>query len=86
MHPYVTTWQPLHVRSDAESEDRLCAPQVVGFIYTAIVIVIRGTEIVVERGDIGEVKLFNWGFEALFAIPIVVFGFNCHANVVTIFS
>ena len=58
----------------------------VGFIYTAIVIVIRGTEIVVERGEISEVKLFNWSFEALFAIPIVVFGFNCHANVVTIFS
>lgn len=64
----------------------MCAGQVVGFIYTAIVIVIRGTEIVVERGEISEVKLFNWSFEALFAIPIVVFGFNCHANVVTIFS
>ncbi len=58
----------------------------IGFIYTAIVIVIRGTEIVVERGDISDVKLFNWGYDALFAIPIVVFGFNCHANVVTIFS
>jgi hypothetical protein len=61
-------------------------PQVIGFIYTAIVIVIRGTEIVVERGDFSDVQLFVWRFDALFAIPIVVFGFNCHANVVTIFT
>lgn len=60
--------------------------QVIGFMYTAIVIVIRGTEIVLERGDFSDVKLFNWTFDALFAVPIVVFGFNCHANVVTIFT
>lgn len=60
--------------------------QVIGFIYTAIVIVIRGTEIVIERGDLHVVRLFRWEFDALFAIPIVVFGFNCHANVVTIFT
>ncbi len=60
--------------------------QVIGFIYTAIVIVIRGTELVVEQGDLQDVALFRWEFDALFAIPIVVFGFNCHANVVTIFT
>ncbi|EIE22920.1 hypothetical protein COCSUDRAFT_47742 [Coccomyxa subellipsoidea C-169] len=59
---------------------------VIGFMYTAIVIVIRGTEIVMEREDLSDVKLFRWTFDALFAVPIVVFGFNCHANVVTIFT
>ena len=60
--------------------------QVIGFVYTAIVVVIRGSQITAERGDFSDVKLFNWSFDALFAIPIVVFGFNCHANVVTIFT
>lgn len=60
--------------------------QVVGFIYTAVVVVIRGSEIAADRGDFDDIKLFNWSFDALFAIPIVVFGFNCHANVVTIFT
>ncbi|CAK0787069.1 hypothetical protein CVIRNUC_010285 [Coccomyxa viridis] len=59
---------------------------VIGFIYTAVVVVIRGSQIAAERGDFSDVKLFNWSFDALFAIPIVVFGFNCHANVVTIFT
>lgn len=30
--------------------------------------------------------LIKWDLGALFAIPIIVFGFNCHPNVVTIFS
>lgn len=60
--------------------------QVIGFIYTAVVVVIRGSQIAADRGDFSDVKLFNWSFDALFAIPIVVFGFNCHANVVTIFG
>lgn len=34
----------------------------------------------------GEVKWFIIDFQALFAIPIIVFGFNCHANVVTVFK
>ena len=60
--------------------------QVVGFIYTAIVVVIRGSEIAADQGGWDDIKLFNWSYDALFAIPIVVFGFNCHANVVTIFT
>ena len=60
--------------------------QVIGFMYTAVAVVIRGSQIATERGDFSDVKLFNWSFDALFAIPIVVFGFNCHANVVTIFT
>lgn len=31
-----------------------------------------------------DVALVHANFHALFAIPIVVFGFNCHTNVVTI--
>lgn len=43
-------------------------------------------KVALERPELMEgVKLFNIGYHTLFAIPIVVFGFNCHAMVVTIF-
>lgn len=80
-HPAVS-----HASERAEFIMMLGLVQVVGFIYTAIVVVIRGSEVAAERGDMSDVKLFVWSFDALFAIPIVVFGFNCHANVVTIFT
>ena len=80
-HPAVS-----HASERAEFIMILCLLQVLGFIYTAIVVVIRGSEVAAERGDMSDVKLFIWSFDALFAIPIVVFGFNCHANVVTIFT
>lgn len=57
-----------------------------GFIFTAAAVVARSAQMVTERGDWADIKLFHWDYQALFAIPIVVFGFNCHANVVTIFS
>ena len=34
-----------------------------------------------KEGVFDGVELFRWDFGALFAIPIIVFGFNCHANV-----
>ena len=55
-------------------------------MFTAVAVVARSAEIVTERGDSADIALFHWDYQALFAIPIVVFGFNCHANVVTIFS
>ena len=33
-----------------------------------------------------DAAMFKFDLQALSAIPIVVFGFNCHANVVTIMS
>ena len=36
-----------------------------------------------KEGVFDGVELFRWDFGALFAIPIIVFGFNCHANVRT---
>lgn len=60
--------------------------QVLGFVYTAVAVVVRSSELVTARGDWSDIHTFNWSYEALFAIPIIVFGFNCHANVVTIFS
>jgi amino acid permease len=32
-----------------------------------------------------DIKLFHFDIQALYAISIVVFGFNCHANVVSVF-
>ena len=41
---------------------------------------------VLARPDPWEnVSLFNVNIKALYALPIVVFGFNCHANVVSVF-
>ena len=62
---------------------------VVGFIFTAIAVVVRGSVIVRSRPELiryDHVAWFHWDFNALFAIPVVVFGFNCHANVVTIMT
>lgn len=60
---------------------------VVGFAYTAVAIVVRGSIISSRRSHPFEaIALFHWDVGALFAIPIIVFGFNCHANVVTIFT
>eukprot|EP00884_Botryococcus_braunii_P010874 jgi/Botrbrau1/19789/Bobra.0124s0037.1 len=60
---------------------------VIGFLYTALAILVRGSQIVADRvPHFSNVKAFQWNFGALFALPIVVFGFNCHANVVTIFT
>ena len=60
---------------------------VVGFIYTSIAIVVRAWHIAsLRESPFEDIKLFRWEFGALFALPIIVFGFNCHANVVTIFT
>ena len=47
----------------------------------------QGAQIVAARPPghhFDDVALFHANFHSLFAIPIVVFGFNCHTNVVTI--
>lgn len=62
---------------------------VVGFIFTAIAVVVRGLGLVHRRPhDVryDDVYMWRFNYQALFSIPIVVFGFNCHANVVTIMT
>lgn len=34
----------------------------------------------------GDIQLFGVDVQALYAVSIVVFGFNCHANVVSVFA
>lgn len=42
-------------------------------------------QITLSRAEPWEnVSLFHVDIKALYALPIVVFGFNCHANVVTV--
>lgn len=44
-------------------------------------------QIALQRPDLmAGVRLFEMDYDSLFAIPIVVFGFNCHAMVVSIFQ
>ena len=62
-----------------------------GFIYTSAVVLRNCFAVMRAREAEGlsaweGVELIRLDFGALFAIPIVVFGFNCHANAVPIFQ
>eukprot|EP00879_Flechtneria_rotunda_P015774 GHRR01016496.1.p1 GENE.GHRR01016496.1~~GHRR01016496.1.p1 ORF type:complete len:334 (+),score=80.43 GHRR01016496.1:326-1327(+) len=71
---------------DLQALERLSLAAVLGFLYTATAVVIRGVQAVASQpGPLSDVHLFNFKFKALYAISIVVFGFNCHSNVVTVF-
>uniref|UniRef100_A0A7S3VGS3 Amino acid transporter transmembrane domain-containing protein n=1 Tax=Dunaliella tertiolecta TaxID=3047 RepID=A0A7S3VGS3_DUNTE len=60
---------------------------VLGFMYTSGIVLYQGGKVATERHDFMEgVELFHFNIKALYAIPIVVFGFNCHANVVAVFT
>ena len=77
---------PLCMPRELNALEAVSMAAVVGFVYTAVAIVVRASHIAAERAaPFEDIALFRWDFGALFAIPIIVFGFNCHANVVTIF-
>jgi len=64
---------------------------VFGFIYTSAVVLrncigIMGAREAAGRSAWEGVELIRLDWGALFALPIVVFGFNCHANAVAIFQ
>ncbi|MEW5314672.1 MAG: hypothetical protein WDW38_006147 [Sanguina aurantia] len=88
--PYLSpAWgsSPCAVKITALSS--LSSIAVAGFVYTALAVVYSGLQLAAARppGRHWEgMQLVKWDLQALYAIPIVVFGFNCHANVVTIFS
>lgn len=78
---------PMCFPRDLSALEWISMAAVCGFLYTALAILVRGSQIVADRvPHFSNVKAFQLNFGALFALPIVVFGFNCHANVVTIFS
>ncbi|PNH08390.1 putative sodium-coupled neutral amino acid transporter 7 [Tetrabaena socialis] len=59
---------------------------VLGFLVGAALVSYQGMQIALSRPRLMEgVKLFEVNYDSLFAIPIVVFGFNCHSTVVSIF-
>lgn len=64
----------------------LSSVAIVGFVYTSIAIVVYGVSVVKARPEPFEgINLSFTNLQSyLFAIPIVVFGFNCHANVVVV--
>ena len=66
----------------------LSSVAVVGFLYTSVVVLRNAFLVMSERRREGistweGVELIKFDFGALFALPIVVFGFNCHANSVS---
>ncbi len=52
-------------------------------IYTTVVIVVKAAVHVASGGAAvwDDVKMFDWGIEAFFAVPIMVFAFHCHVQV-----
>ena len=53
-----------------------------GFIYTAGVILVQGaTRVRARVPHMAGVELFKFDSGVLLAIPIFVFGFQCHVNV-----
>lgn len=59
---------------------------VLGFLYTAAAVSTRGIQAAAARPDpMAGISLFNVDLRSLYSISIVVFGFNCHANVVGVF-
>jgi len=59
---------------------------VLGFLYTTACILYQGYTVAMSREDPWEgVELLHLDLRAMFALPIIVFGFNCHANAVPIF-
>ncbi|KAF6255255.1 transmembrane amino acid transporter protein-domain-containing protein [Scenedesmus sp. NREL 46B-D3] len=59
---------------------------VVGFLYTAAAVSARGVQAAAARPDpMAGISLFHFDLRSLYAVSIVVFGFNCHANVVGVF-
>eukprot|EP00775_Hariotina_reticulata_P008954 gene8954-9130_t len=66
--------------------ERVSVAAVLGFFYTATAVLVRGSQTVINRPDRwGNIQLFHFDIQALYAVSIVVFGFNCHANVVGVF-
>ena len=64
------------------------AGAVVGFLYTSWAIVWRGSQVVMSRPQPWQtIMLWQPNLrEALYAISILVFGFNSSANTISIFS
>lgn len=65
----------------------LSSVAVVGFLYTSAVVLRNAFIVMAKREAEGlspfdGVELLRLDYGALFALPIVVFGFNCHANAV----
>ena len=64
----------------------LSSVAILGFVYTAVAICLNALSVVRSRlrpFDGIELYFTDW-HSTLFAIPIIVFGFNCHANVVVV--
>jgi len=81
---------PLCLPADLAALEAVSAAAVVGFGFTAFTVVVRGWQLALSRpaGErFARVRLWpaDGGLGLLDAIPLVVFGFNSHANVVAIF-
>jgi amino acid permease len=81
---------PLCLPSDLAALEKVSAAAVAGFAFTAFTVVLRGWQLTFSRpaGErLSRVRLWpaDKGLGLLDAIPLIVFGFNSHANVVTIF-
>ncbi|KAG2500250.1 hypothetical protein HYH03_001828 [Edaphochlamys debaryana] len=78
---------PMCLPRDLGALNTLNRVAVLGFLVGAALVVARSFQLAFERDDVWEgVELFSLNYHSLFAIPIVVFGFNCHSMIVSIFA
>lgn len=78
---------PLCLPRNLTALDKLNQVAILGFLFGAGLVVYRGFQVALEREHLLEgVSLFRFDRLTLHAIPIVVFGFNCHSTVVSVYS
>jgi sodium-coupled neutral amino acid transporter 7/8 len=80
------TLTPLCLIKRITALSALSSVAIVGFFYTSAAILFNAITVVTSRPDPLEgINLYFTDLSSyLFAIPVVVFGFNCHANVVVV--
>jgi amino acid permease len=82
---------PLCLPADLAALEAISAAAVAGFAFTSFVVCLRGWQRALARpvaARYAHVRVWRpaaGGLGLLDAIPLIVFGFNSHANVVTIF-
>ncbi|KIY99600.1 AAAP family transporter: amino acid [Monoraphidium neglectum] len=77
---------PLCFPRNLSAMEYVSAASVVAFLYCCVAVSVRGFQAVAARPDPwAGISLIKLDAGALYALPLVIFGYNCHANVVSVF-
>ncbi|KAI8469768.1 MAG: transmembrane amino acid transporter protein-domain-containing protein [Monoraphidium minutum] len=77
---------PLCFQKNLSAMEYVSGAAVLGFLYTSVAVSVRGIQTAAARPDPwAGISWIHWDAPALYAVSLVIFGFNCHANVVSVF-